>query len=63
MNTPIDEISLLFEPVAYIRPVDTAQGKSYAVCATDGTQLALFSSQEAAFFAAKQHDLDPVLTH
>lgn len=50
-------------PVAYVRPVDTENGTSYAVCTADGTQLALFSSQDAAYFAAKQHDLEPMLIH
>ncbi len=50
-------------PVAYVRPVITEQGKTYGVFSSDGQQLALFSTQEAAYFAAKQHDLDPVLIH
>jgi hypothetical protein len=50
-------------PVAYVRPVMTEHGKNYAVCTADGTQLALFATQDAAYFAAKQHDLEPVLIH
>jgi hypothetical protein len=50
-------------PLAYVRPVETDQGKHYAVCSADGTQLAVFTTQDAAFFAAKQHDLEPVLIH
>lgn len=50
-------------PVAYVRPVITEKGKNYAVCTADGTQLALFATQDAAYFAAKQHDLEPVLIH
>ena len=50
-------------PVAYVRPVMTEQGKNYAVCTADGTQLALFATQDAAYFAAKQHDLEPLLLH
>lgn len=50
-------------PVAYVRPVITEQGKNYAVYTADGTQLAVFSTQDAAYFAAKQHDLEPVLIH
>lgn len=56
-------IQLDAAPVAYVRPVVTDQGKNYAVCAADGTALALFSTEDAAYFAAKQHDLDPVLIH
>lgn len=50
-------------PVAYVRPVMTDKGKNYAVCTADGTQLALFATQDAAYFAAKQHDLEPMLIH
>ena len=49
--------------VAYGRPVETDRGPGYAVYAGDGTQLAVFSSRDAAYFAAKQHDLEPVLIH
>lgn len=50
-------------PIAYVRPVVTEQGKNYAVYTSDGTQLAVFSTRDAAYFAAKQHDLEPVLIH
>ncbi len=50
-------------PIAYIRSINTDKGKRYAVCTTDGTQLAIFATQDAAYFAAKQHDLEPVLIH
>lgn len=50
-------------PVAYVRPIKTNTGMNYAVCTSDGTQLALFATEEAAWFAAKQHDLEPVLLH
>lgn len=50
-------------PLAYLRPVSKAQGGGFAVCTADGNQLAVFPSREAAFFAAKQHDLQPVMLH
>lgn len=64
-HKPSEVATVLLEnvPLAYVRPIDTQDGRGYAVCAADGTQLALFATQEAAFFAAKQHDLDPVLIH
>jgi hypothetical protein len=61
-----DEIySMLMDSatIAYVRPVMTENGKNYAVCTADGTQLALFATQDAAYFAAKQHDLEPTLIH
>jgi len=49
--------------LAYVRPVSRDKNAGYAVCAADGTQLAVFATQDAAYFAAKQHDLEPVLVH
>ena len=72
IDTPSNSEALLDEictvvidtaPVAYIRPFETENGKNYAVCTADGNQLAVFSSQDAAYFAAKQHDLSPMLIH
>lgn len=48
---------------AYVRPIQTDKGPGYAVCTGDGTQLAVFASRDAAFFAAKQHDLEPTFIH
>ncbi len=65
-NDTTDEVfSIMLNtlPIAYVRPVETETGKQFAVCTADGTQLALFSSQDAAYFAAKQHDLEPMLIH
>ncbi len=50
-------------PVAYIRPTRSGNATVYAVCTADGTELATFNSQEAAIFAARQHDLEPMLMH
>lgn len=50
-------------PLAYVRPVLTEKGNGFGVYSADGTQLAVFSSRDAAYFAAKQHDLDPVDIH
>ena len=61
----LELISMMLDssPVAYVRPVKTDKGMNYAVCTADGMQLALFATEEAAWFAAKQHDLEPVLLH
>lgn len=48
--------------IAYIRPVLEGD-KGYAVCSTDGKQLAVFSSYDAAFFAAREYNLTPVNVH
>lgn len=49
--------------MAYLRPVKTDKGEGYGVFSGDGTQLAVFPSREAAYFAAKQHDLEPMDLH
>lgn len=48
---------------AYIKAVPGEKGTGYALFAADGTQLAVFPSHEAAFFTARQHDLEPVSVH
>ena len=52
-----------YSALAYIKPVATDTGSAFAVCASDGTQLAIFNSRDAAMIAARQHDLDPVNIH
>lgn len=49
-----------FGALAYVKPISTKRGQGYAVCAADGTQLAVFQDKEVAIFAARQHDLEPV---
>jgi hypothetical protein len=49
--------------LAYLKPVATAQGTGFAVYNASGEQLAVFKSRDEAFFAARQHDLEPVLVH
>lgn len=48
---------------AYIKHIPAEKGTGFALCAADGTQLAVFSSREAAYFTARQHDLEPVSLH
>lgn len=48
---------------AYIRTVPGNKGTGYALFAADGTQLAVFPSHEAAYFTARQHDLEPHSVH
>ena len=48
---------------AYIKSVPSEKGTGFALFAADGTQLAIFPSREAAYFTARQHDLEPVSVH
>lgn len=49
--------------MAYIRPIKTPGKTGYAVCAADGTELAVFESEDEAYFTARQHNLQPVSIH
>ena len=47
--------------LTYIRPVHTQNKENgYAVCAADGTQLAVFPTYNAAYFTARQYNLTPL---
>ncbi|MBM3617369.1 MAG: DUF1150 family protein [Alphaproteobacteria bacterium] len=48
---------------AYIKTVPSNKGTGYALFAADGTQLAVFPSREAAYFTARQHELEPLSVH
>ncbi|MDX2094489.1 MAG: DUF1150 family protein [Alphaproteobacteria bacterium] len=51
------------ETMAYIKPVRDGLAMSYAVFAADGTRLALFDTEESAFYNAVKHNLAPVSIH
>ena len=51
------------ETMAYIKPVTEGALTSYAVFAADGTQLALFDSEEKAYYTAVKHNLAPTSIH
>ena len=64
-TTVVEFNSVMIEnaATAYIKPVLTDKGNGYGVFATDGNLLAAFSTRDAAFFAAIQNELEPVLLH
>ncbi len=49
--------------LAYIKRVVYQGEDGYGIHAADGTILAVVSDREAAFAAARQHDLEPVSVH
>lgn len=55
--------AFLNDKVAYIKPVKEEDQISYAVYAADGSQLAIFPTRDAAFYTARQHDLEPLDVH
>ncbi len=51
------------ETMAYIKPIMVEKMQQYAVFAADGTQLAMFDSEEIAYYNAVKHNLAPVSIH
>lgn len=62
-----DVISLLkgkhIEELSYIRYVTSDEATGYAVCLSDGTQLAVFPNRDAAYYTAQQYELNPQSVH
>ena len=48
---------------AYVRPVMHQGRQAYAICAADGSLLAIATSREAAFGLIRQHDMEPEDAH
>ncbi len=49
--------------VAYIREVEHEDSKGYAIFSADGAELAVFPTREAAYYTARQHELEPFSVH
>lgn len=49
--------------VAYIKPVATESGVSYAIHGANGTQYAIADDAATAFGFIKQNDLEPISLH
>jgi hypothetical protein len=65
-RTKLEDIMMAMvglETMAYIKPVQDGLALSYAVFAADGTQLAVFETEEKAFYNAVKHNLAPVSIH
>jgi hypothetical protein len=60
MNQMVTAIGI--SHVAYIKPISKGEN-GYAVCSSDGKQLAVFPNYDAAFFTARQYNLSPVNVH
>jgi hypothetical protein len=48
---------------AYVTYVINEKESGFAICLADGTQLAIFPTRDAAYFTARQHDLEPCHVH
>ncbi|MES2984696.1 MAG: DUF1150 family protein [Pseudomonadota bacterium] len=65
-RTKLEELMMAMvglETMAYIKPVMEGALTNYAVFAADGTQLAIFESEEKAYYNAVKHNLAPVSIH
>lgn len=51
------------QDVAYIRSVVVNDEPGFAICAADGTQVAVMSSREVAIATVRQHELEPLSVH
>lgn len=62
IGSNVDDIIMALvgmETLAYIRPVS----EGFGVFAADGTQLAVFDSEESAYVTVRQNNLQPVSIH
>jgi len=58
------ELGLLgMEDLAYVRPVVQDGVEAFAVCAADGTQMAVIPNRELAFAVVRQNDMEPLSVH
>ena len=65
-RTKLEDIMMAMvglETMAYIKPVRDGLATSYGVFAADGTRLALFDTEENAYYTALKHNLEPVKLH
>ena len=51
------------ETMAYIKPIADGILSGFGVFAADGTQLAVFESEEKAYYTAVRNNLAPVSVH
>ena len=58
------ELGMLgMEDVAYIKPIVEDGVEAFAVCAADGTQMAVIANRNLAFAVVRQHDMEPLSVH
>jgi hypothetical protein len=55
--------TLGMEDLAYIKPVVEDGVEAFAVCAADGTQMAVIPNRNLAFAVVRQHDMEPLSVH
>jgi hypothetical protein len=61
--TPKEFAMLGMQDVAYIKRIVVNDEPGFAICAADGTQVALLPDRDVALATVRQHDLEPVSVH
>jgi len=61
--TPREFAVVGLQDVAYVKRVIINEAPAFAVCAADGTQIAVLGSYQVALATIRQHDLEPLSVH
>jgi hypothetical protein len=49
--------------IAYVRPIVISGAQAFAICAADGTQMAVAPDAAMAAAAIRQHEMEPLSVH
>jgi hypothetical protein len=49
--------------IAYVRPLMMEGAAAFAICAADGTQMAIATDRDVAEAAIREHEMVPVAVH
>ena len=61
--TATDLAMLGMQHIAYVKQVTVDGNPGFAICAADGTQMALVGDRDIAFAVVRQNELEPVSVH
>ena len=61
--TPQEFALLSLQDIAYVKRVIVNDTPAFAVCAADGTQIAVLSDYQVALAAVRQQELEPLSVH
>ena len=61
--TPQEFALLGLQDIAYVKRIIVNDAPAFAVCAADGTQIAVLNDYQVALAAVRQHDLEPLSVH
>lgn len=61
--SPEDFFRLGMNDTAYVKPMVVRGQSVYVVCAVDSTPIMIATEREAAFAAARQHNMTPASVH